>query len=131
MPSHLVVTDLFTASDARAAMEKLMRLPEPPTAVLALNLGISTGVLLDRIANQRDLALIALDETELSAGLGISAIVRDPRELGRQAARLAIERIERPDEPPRTVVVPYTLAKRGSGELAPPGDQRRPPAVTK
>jgi LacI family transcriptional regulator len=116
---HLVVTGLTTASDARTAMEQLMEAPEPPTAVLALNLGISTGVLLDRIANRRRLAFIALDETELSAGLGISAIVRDPRELGRQAARLAIERIEKPDNPPRTLVIPYTIARRGSGELRP------------
>lgn len=44
----------------------LMKLPSPPTAVLALNLGISTGVLLDRIDNLRQLAYTSLDETELS-----------------------------------------------------------------
>jgi LacI family transcriptional regulator len=119
LPLDLVVTDLTTAEDARAAMERMMGTSEPPTAVLALNLGISTGILLDRIANHRSLAFIALDETELAAGLGISAIVRDPRELGRQAARLAINRIEKPDDTPRTVTVPYTIVKRGSGELPP------------
>lgn len=55
----LIRTGLITAEDARTAMEQMMSLPEPPTAVLALNLGISTGVLLDRIANHRDLAVVA------------------------------------------------------------------------
>lgn len=121
---ELVKTGLITAEDARSAMEQMMGTPEPPTAALALNLGISTGVLLDRIANRRDLAFIALDETELSAGLGISAIVREPRELGRQAARLAINRIDRPHEPTQVVAIPYSLVRRGSGELpAPSGMQ--------
>ena len=94
-----------------------MDLPAPPTAVLALNLGISTGVLVDRIANQRGFAFIALDEHDLSVGLGVSAVVRDPQEVGRQAARLAIERIADPDGPPRTVTLPSVLVRRGTGEI--------------
>ena len=94
-----------------------MDLPAPPTAVLALNLGISTGVLVDRIANQRRFAFIALDEHDLSVGLGVSAVVRDPQEVGRQAARLAIERIADPDASPRTVTLPSVLVRRGTGEI--------------
>jgi LacI family transcriptional regulator len=115
----LVVTDLTTTDDARAVAARLLTGPDAPTAVLALNLGISTGVLLDRIANRRECAFIALDETELSAGLGISAITRNPQEIGRAAARMAIERIAVPDAPARTVTFPTTLVRRGSGELPP------------
>lgn len=118
-PPALTVTGLTSATEARAAMERLMNSPLPPTAVLALNLGISTGVLLDRIANHRDVAFIALDENELSAGLGISAIIRDPWELGRQAAVLAVERIGSRKAKPRTITLPSTLVRRGSGELPP------------
>lgn len=64
---------------ARAAVVKLMRRASPPTAVLALNLGISAGVLVERIASRRSFALVSLDEHELSMGLGVSAVVRDPR----------------------------------------------------
>jgi LacI family transcriptional regulator len=113
----LVVTGLESAAAARQAMQELMRGDEVPTAVLALNLGISTGVLLDRIENHRETAFIALDESELSAGLGISAIVRDPRALGREAARLAVARIESPDAARRTVLLPSKLVQRGSGEI--------------
>jgi LacI family transcriptional regulator len=101
-------------------MEGPMGSAQSPTAVLTLNLGISTGVLLDRIADHRDLAFIALDGNELPSGLGTSAIIRDPREVGRQAALLAVERLRRPQAPPRTVAVPCTLARRGSGELPAP-----------
>jgi LacI family transcriptional regulator len=118
---ELVVTDLTSPDEARAAVAALMDLPTPPTAVLALNLGISTGVLVDRIANQRRFAFIALDEHDLSVGLGVSAVVRDPQEVGRQAARLAIERIADPDGPPRTVTLPSILVRRGTGEIPPEG----------
>ncbi|WP_208630312.1 LacI family DNA-binding transcriptional regulator [Amycolatopsis kentuckyensis] len=115
--AELVAGDLTTPDQARAAVERLMDLPSPPTAVLALNLGITTGVLLDRVAHRRGSAFIGLDEHDLTAGLGISAIVRDPQEIGRQAALLALDRIARPDRPARTVTVPCDLRRRGSGEI--------------
>lgn len=114
---ELVVTDLATSAEARAAVAALMEQPSPPTAVIALNLGISTGVLLDRITHQRRFAFIALDEQELTAGLGVSAVVRDPQEVGREAARLAVARIADPDAPPRTLDTPSVLVRRGTGEL--------------
>lgn len=115
---ELVVEGLTTSEQGRATMSDLMKLPSPPTAVLALNLGISTGVLLDRIDNHRRLAYISLDETELSAGLHISAVVRDPEEVGRQAALLAIARVGEPEQPARTVTLPSRLIRRGSGEIS-------------
>jgi LacI family transcriptional regulator len=114
---RLTVGDLTTPDQARAAVVELMRLASPPTAVLALNLGISTGVLVERIASRRDFAFVSLDEHELSTGLGVSAVVRDPQEVGRQAALLAVERISEPDRPPRTVTLPSVLIKRGTGEI--------------
>jgi len=116
---ELVVTGLTSSDQARAAAARLLDGTAPPTAVLGLNLGIATGLLLDRIAHRRANALIILDETELSAGLGISAISRDPQEVGRAAAALAVERIAHPDAPARTVTLPSTLVNRGSGELPP------------
>ncbi len=123
----LLVASLTTPAQARTAVAGLMRSPAPPTAVLALNLGISDGVLLDRIAHDRQYAYIAFDDNELSAGLGVSAVVRDPQEVGRQAALLALDRMRDPNRPSRTTIVPSRLVRRGSGEL-PPG--HRTPAAT-
>jgi len=116
---ELVATGLTTSDEARAVAGRMLDGPPPPTAVLALNLGIGTGLLLDRIANRRRNALIVLDETEVSAGLGISAISRDPQEVGRVAAALALERIAHPEAPVQTITLPSILIKRGSGELPP------------
>jgi LacI family transcriptional regulator len=116
---ELVVTGLRTSDEARGVACRMLDGADAPTAMLALNLGISTGVLLDRIANHREVAFIALDETELTVGLGISAVSRDPQEVGRQAAQLAIKRIASPDTPARTITLPSKLVRRGSGELAP------------
>lgn len=127
-PSELVITGLETPEQAREAAARLLDGVDPPTAVLALNLGISTGALLDRIANQRTEAFIALDETAISAGLGISAIVRDPVAVGRAAATMVLERLADPGAAPRTVLLPATLVRRGSGELRPP--ERTPPGDT-
>lgn len=116
---ELEVLDLLTVDDAAAASARLFSLDAPPTAVLALNLGISTGALLDRFNNKRPGALISVDESEMTAGLGITAIVRDPEELGRQAAALAVARIAEPERMPQVVDLPTQLIKRGSGEIAP------------
>jgi LacI family transcriptional regulator len=113
----LVVTGLVTPGQACAAVAELMDTPSPPTAVIALNLGISDGVLLDRISHHRRYAYIAFDENDLSAGLGVSAVVRDPQEVGRQAAILALSHHRDPDRPSRIVDVPSRLVRRGSGEI--------------
>ncbi|MCZ4602324.1 LacI family DNA-binding transcriptional regulator [Streptomyces sp. Lzd4kr] len=125
----LIVTGLTSPQQINTAITRLMQAPQPPTAMLALNLGISSGVLLDRIANHRDTAFVALDANDLSAGLGISAITRDPLEMGRQAAILALERIADPTALPRTVTLPSVLVRRGSGEVPPPDTDTLPAAA--
>jgi len=117
--TELVVTELLTSESAATAAGQLLDGADPPTALLAMNLGISNGVLLDRILNQRQNAFIALDESELSVGLGISAVARDPEDLGRTAAQLAISRIREPDRDVLTVLRPSFLVRRGSGEIRP------------
>ncbi|MEU1805686.1 substrate-binding domain-containing protein [Streptomyces sp. NPDC019937] len=122
----LVVGDLAPPQQARDAVAHLLELPSPPpTAVLALNLGISTGVLIERLAGRHAFAFIGLDETDVSKGLGVSAVVRDPQEVGRQAARLATDRTATPDRPPRTVTVPSSYVRRGHRRSRAHG-QRRP-----
>lgn len=111
---RLVIGDLTTAEQARHAVARLLSAPAPPTAVLGLNLGISTGILIERLSGHRSFAFIGLDENDLTRGLGVSAVVRDPQEVGRQAARLAIDRIAEPERPSRTVTVPSTLVHRST-----------------
>ncbi|MDQ4113021.1 MAG: LacI family transcriptional regulator [Actinomycetota bacterium] len=115
----LIVTGLLSSEQAAAAAKRLLGANAPATAVIALNLGISHGVLLDRIRHGRRQAFIAFDESEITRGLDVSAVTRGPEEIGRQAARVALERIEAPQSPKQKLVLPANLARRHTGEIRP------------
>ncbi|MFD1151872.1 substrate-binding domain-containing protein, partial [Saccharothrix hoggarensis] len=55
---------------------------------------------------------------------GVTVLRQDVPALGRKAAELIFKRIEGDQSPPAHAVVPATLVRRGSGEIAPGG---RPP----
>ncbi len=87
-----------------------MDLPEPPTAIFAANF-LMTGVL----AGLRERGLRVPDEIELTSSDDsewldvfeprISVVLPPSREMGEAAARLLIERIEKPKQPPRRAVL--------------------------
>ena len=106
-------------ADGRSAEESvrdLLALPDPPTAIVAGNNRASSGVI--RALGNRfdDVAFIGFDDFELADAAGISVVAYDPAELGRQAARLVIARLDDPIGPPHHIEIPTTLVPRGSGE---------------
>lgn len=97
----------------------LLALPEPPTAIIAGNNRAtiaSVGVLRKQAPH---VALIGFDDLDLADVFGISVIAHDPRELGRLAARRALERLEDPTGQPIAIEIPVRYLARGSGELPP------------
>jgi LacI family transcriptional regulator len=110
------------ASAAQATRE-LMELPEPPTAIFAVNNLVTVGVLqaLER-ACQRvpgDVALIGFDDFELAAVLHPRlTLVRQPAtELGRRAASLLFDRLEgcQPREPRHLVLETELIVRESCG----------------
>jgi LacI family transcriptional regulator len=101
------------------AVRSLLDMADPPTAIVAGNNRGSTGA----VRAMRDrfpvTAFIGFDDFELADALGISVIAYDTMELGRTAARLAIERMADPTGFTRQIEIPTTLIRRGSGEIAP------------
>jgi LacI family transcriptional regulator len=91
------------AVSAEAAVEALIALPDPPTAVFAGNNRITVGVLRVLGRSTVNLALVGFDELE----------------LGRRAAQLLVRRLEGDERPPQRIVLPTTLVPRGSGEVRP------------
>jgi LacI family transcriptional regulator len=69
---------------------------------------------------QTPVAFIGFDDFELADALGISVVAYDPMELGRRAARLALEHLADPDSFTKQVELPTRLIHRGSGEIPPP-----------
>lgn len=90
-----------------------------PTAIVAGNNRVCLAVLRAARGSANPPALVSFDDFEAADLLGVTAVRHDPREMGRRAADLALDRLARPDRPARTVRLPTRLIPRGSGERPP------------
>jgi LacI family transcriptional regulator len=121
---ELIVQDSGVPDFATERVVELMRLDDPPTAIFAAQNFITMGAVraLHRLDLHRRVALIGFDDFPMADTLdpAITVVAQDPREIGRRAAHLAFERIENPELPTGTYVVPSVIVRRGSGEI-PPG----------
>jgi LacI family transcriptional regulator len=104
---------------AEESVRDLLGMDDPPTAIIAGNNRASVGVYREISNSGREVAFIGFDDFELADTLGVSVVAYDTMELGRQAARLALQRLEEPSGPPRQIEIPTHLIRRGSGETAP------------
>jgi len=106
------------AAAERAVLDLLSRDPAP-TALFTTNNRITTGALRALRGNKNPPALVGFDELELGEVLGVSVIAHEPEEMGRQAARLLLDRVSGLGGAARRVVMPTRLLARGSGERPP------------
>lgn len=106
---------------ARIAVEYLLALSEPPTALFAGNKRITVGVLRVLGRSGLRLVLVGFDDLELGEMLALPVIVvaYDAADLGRRAAELLAERLAGDDSPPQRIVLPTALIARGSGGVKP------------
>lgn len=119
----LAPTTRSVAPNAAVAMEEAarwLREPDRPEALILSNGLILMGAVRAAralgLALPHDLALAGFDNepwTEL-AEPGLTVIEQPVAEIGAQAMRLLFERIERPDQPVRKVVLSGSLVARGS-----------------
>ncbi len=101
------------------SVRELISLADPPTAIIAGNNKASAGAL-RALGDRRDeFAFIGFDDFDFADTAGLTVIAHDAVELGRQAARLALERLDNPNGPARTIHIPTLLVPRGSGERPP------------
>lgn len=110
------------AHDVTAALEEVRALltqPDPPTALFTSNNRITIGAVRAMIELDAWPALIGFDDFELADVLGVTVIAHDPVEMGRTAARLALDAMDRRHEGPTGIVLPTHLVQRGSGERLP------------
>ena len=102
------------------AMECMLGLPNPPTAVLSANNLMTLGALQaihDRcLAIPNDIAIIGFDDMSWAASLNppLTVVAQSPYEMGQTAAHLLLERITDPDLSLRHVVLDTKLIVRSS-----------------
>ncbi len=103
-------------STAEAAVRELLGRPDAPTALFTTNNRITTGALRALRDLPKPPALVGFDDFDLGDVLGVTVVAHDVEEMGRRAARLALERLGGRTGPAQTVVLPTRLVPRGSGE---------------
>ncbi|GAA4520657.1 MULTISPECIES: LacI family DNA-binding transcriptional regulator [Nonomuraea] len=102
----------------RAALDRMLALDRPPTAVFTGN-GRLTVTALRALAGRRGPAVVGFDDFELSDLLGVTVVAQDPARMGRVAAELLFRRLSGDTGPAEHPVLPVGLVPRGSGELPP------------
>ena len=112
-------TDVHDVWHAERAVHDLLALPSPPTALFTTNNRLTTGALRAMRGLADPPALIGFDDFDLADVLGTTVVAHDMTALGREAARLAFQRIGGHTGPARTIVIPTSLIPRGSGERSP------------
>ena len=110
-----------TIAEAEAAALELLGLPAPPDALFCANSRITVGAFRAIRGMGAGTMLAGFDDFELADMLGLPLIVvaYEPEELGRQAARLLLDRMNHrgPDEPPaQRIVIPTTVIEYGPVE---------------
>ena len=115
----LVRLGVHDADTAEAATREVLALADPPTAIFTANNRITVGAIRVLWGNGFRTALVGFDDLELAESLAVptTAVAYDAAELGRQAARLLLLRLDGDAGPARRVVLPTWLIERGSGEV--------------
>lgn len=117
---NLVCEDNFVKPNPRALLEKLLTLPQPPTAILTSSDPIAFS--LQETLREAgldvpgDISVVGFDDIPQS-GTEYRKLttVRQPLyEMGAEAARMLLELIEDPELPPRHVQLATRLVVRGS-----------------
>lgn len=109
----------FSIESGFAAMNTLLDLPEPPTAVLAagdyLAIGAMQAVTSRGLSVPKDMSIIGFDDIEAAEWVHpkLSTVKQNVKLLGFRAAELLIESIETSSHP-QTVVLPVELVIRES-----------------
>lgn len=112
-------TDVHDVRRAERTVRDLLELDPAPTALFTTNNRLTTGAL--RVLRDRagPPALIGFDDFDLADVIGTTVVAHDAMAMGREAARLAFQRISGHSGPARTIVISTSVIARGSGERPP------------
>lgn len=114
----LVVTERPGREGGALAMGRLLSDPHPPTAVFAESDDVALGALRvlrrSRLEVPDAMSVMGFDNHELAEVLDLTTVAQPVYELGRQAARLAVEAVESPGDRDDQVCLETKLVVRGS-----------------
>lgn len=106
----------ISEEDLEEAIRELLKSKNPPTAIVGGNNRASVAFVKVSRELKKSCAYIGFDDFELADALGVSVISFDIPEMGKQATKLAISKINNPGVKPRNIEVETVLIRRGSEE---------------
>src|SRR3954454_25354884 len=112
-------TDVHDVTRAEQTVHDLLELDPAPTALFTTNNRLTTGALRALREHPDPPAQIGFDDFDLADVIGTRLVAHDSIAMGREAARLAYQRISGDRRPAQTVIIPTSVIARGSGERPP------------
>lgn len=116
----LLVAATADTQEAAAAADRLLSLPEPPTAIATGNnmatIGAIAAIEARGLRVPDDVALVGFDDFEWADFFEprLTVVAQPCQDIGRQAAKLLTARITEPSRPPETVRLAPQLVVRNS-----------------
>lgn len=121
-PEHLV-SGLFTVDSGRAAMDQLLALPNPPTAVFAASDEMAIGAMHSArrlgLEVPSDVSIVGFDDHDLAAAVGLTTVRQPVIDMGNRAAALLLDELATGNPAGEPVLFPTEVIERES--TAPPG----------
>jgi len=119
-PGYLVNAGFFSVEEGKQAMEKLLQLASPPTAVFVagdqMAIGAIEAVHDHGLRVPEDISIIGYDDIEMIKYITpkLTTIRQDTDEIGEAAAELLIEQMTAKERRTERRVIPVTLIERAS-----------------
>lgn len=119
MPSYCVETE-YTFQAGVSATKKLMKLPDPPTAIFAISDVLAAGVIKELYAQGKcpgkDVDVFGFDNISLAKMItpSLSTVSQPRRQMGEQAMKLLLQKIEDIHTENPLVILPHQLIFRQS-----------------
>ncbi len=118
---ELVHAAIIEQADADRAVDALLALANPPTAVFSANVSTSVALLAQLRPRQWSPAIVAFSDFDAARihDPTVTVVDNDPIELGRRGAELALERLDGYRGPPRLVHIDTPIIERESHLVGP------------
>jgi LacI family transcriptional regulator len=119
--SALVHAAISAQSDADRAVDAMLALNDPPTAVFSSNVSTSVALLSGLRQRRWSPAIVAFSDFDAARihDPTVTVVDNDPIELGRRGAELALERLGGYPGPPRLVHIDTPIVERESHLVGP------------
>lgn len=113
-----IVHGEFLEKGGQEAIAALMKVEEPPTALVVTDDFMTLGVLqsLDKlgISVPDEMSIVSFNNVYVAQMTQLTTVDIHILRLGYEAAKSLIEKVENPDEPIKRIIIPHELVERGS-----------------